>query len=156
MPDPLKLIAVEADDMEIISAATEGLITSAGEMSFLKPARAFTVIGSRFKWEEATAAEENSRRSWRRIRSGLYIGDVTAVKAIGITREKPTEILELLSLSTHVENDLKTEITLIFAGGSTLRITAECVNVTLTDTGEAWETDKKPSHDDAPGPDQDK
>ena len=149
MPDPLKLIAVEADEVEILSAATEGLITSAGEMSYLKSARAFALIGSRFKWEDAAAADR-SGGPWHRIRSGLYIGDVTSVRTTGISRQKPTEVLELLNLSTHVGNDLETEITLNFAGGGTLRISAECVNVTLTDTGEAWETDKKPSHDDTP------
>lgn len=154
MPDPLKLVATEIEDMQILSAALEGLITSAGEMSYLRPARAFTVMGSRFRWEEPAAQDEDSK-SWHRIRSGVYIGDVIAVKASGISQQRPREVLELLSLSTHVGEDMETEITFNFAGGGTLRIKAECINVTLTDTGDAWKTDHRPTHDTAPLADQD-
>lgn len=152
MPKALKLIAAEIEDMEILSAALEGMITSPGEMSFLKPARAFTIMGSRFKWED-TVNEPTSGGGWYRIRSGLYIGDVLSVKTSGISQENPTEALELLSLSTQVGEDLETEITLNFAGGGTLRLTAECINATLTDTGDPWATELKPGHDDASVPD---
>ncbi|WP_288903545.1 DUF2948 family protein [uncultured Sneathiella sp.] len=149
MPKSLKLIAAEIEDMEILSAALEGMITSPGEMSYLKSARAFTVMGSRFKWEDVTDDPEKDN-SWLRIRSGLYFGDVMRVKAVGVSQNNPTEVLELLSLSTHLGEAGQAEICLNFAGGGTLCLTMECINVTLTDTGEPWTTERKPGHDDAP------
>ena len=146
MPKGLKLFAAEIDDMEILSAACEGMITSPGEMSFLKSARAFTLMGSRFKWEDAVKSPP-AKTSWLRIRSGIYFGDVLAVKTAGISQKKPTEALELLSLSTQVGEDAEAEIRLNFSGGGTIRLMAECINVTLTDTGDAWTTELKPDHE---------
>ncbi|MZR31438.1 DUF2948 family protein [Sneathiella litorea] len=149
MPKALKLIAAEAEDMEILSAALEGMITSPGEMSYLKSMRAFTVMGSRFKWEDATGPSK-SDKNWFRIRTGIFFGDVMSIKSAGITQANPKEVLELLSLSTHVGEDAQAEIRLNFAGGGTLSLATECINVTLTDTGEPWTTELKPGHDDAP------
>jgi hypothetical protein len=152
MPKPLKLIAAEVEDMDILSAALEGMITSPGEMSYLKSSRIFTVMGSRFKWEDAVEEQQKAKR-WYRIRSGLCFGDVMGVKSAGISQGNPTEVLELLSLSTHVGEEGQAEIALNFAGGGTLRLTMECINVTLTDTGEPWATELKPGHDEAPSAD---
>lgn len=153
MPKSLKLIAAEIEDMEILSAALEGMITSPGEMSYLKTARAFTVMGSRFKWEDVSHSSE-IEDSWFRIRSGLYFGDVMSVKAVGVSQKNPTEVLELLTLSTHLGEAGQADIRLNFAGGGTICLTMECINVTLTDTGEPWSTSRKPGHDDAPSAEQ--
>ncbi|MEX1035126.1 MAG: DUF2948 family protein [Sneathiella sp.] len=147
MPKGLKLFAAEIGDVEILSAALEGMITSPGEMSFHKPTRAFTIMGSRFMWE-GLGHEMSGSDSWHRIRSGLYFGDVTAVKASGISQNTPTEALELLSLTAHVVKGSDAEIRLYFAGGGTLLLKTECINLTLTDTGEAWRTEHKPRHED--------
>lgn len=150
MPKALKLYATEVDDMDILSAAVERLITSPGEMSFLKGSRAFLLVGSRFKWED-TITEPDTAANWHRIRSGIYIGDVLNVRTRGISQETPTEALELLNLSTQRGTDAAAEICLNFAGGGTICLDTECINVTLTDTGEAWHTEHKPVHADDAG-----
>jgi len=139
MPKSLKLIATEAEELNILSAALEGTITSSGEMSFLRTDRAFTLMGSRYRWEEAETGS--------RIRVGIYFGDVITVKAAGISQKNPTEILELLNISVQANEDAAADITLNFAGGGTVLLHTECINVSLTDTGDAWATDKRPDHD---------
>ncbi|PHQ69072.1 MAG: hypothetical protein COB93_08965, partial [Sneathiella sp.] len=124
MPDGLKLIATEAEELEILSAALEGTITSPGEMSFLRTDRAFTLTGSRFRWEKI-----NNRS---RVRSGVYFGDVIAVKSTGISQKAPTEMLELLTISVQSGEDAAAEISLNFAGSGTILLATECINVTLT------------------------
>ena len=121
MPKGLKLFATETEDVEILSAALEGMITSPGEMSFHKSSRAFTIMGSRFMWEVLND-DANTPDSWYRIRSGLH-------------------------LSTNVIAGSDAEIHLNFAGGGTLLLKAECINLTLTDTGDAWQTKYKPQHE---------
>ncbi|MCF8466486.1 MAG: DUF2948 family protein [Sneathiella sp.] len=153
MPKGLKLFAAEIDDMEVLSAACEGMISSPGEMSFLKSPRAFTIMGSRFKWEDAPKRPSEGE-PWFRIRSGIYFGDILAVKTAGISQKKPTEALELLSISTQVGEDAEAEMRLNFAGGGTIRLMAECINVTLTDTGDAWTTELKPAHENEIKPDR--
>ena len=38
------------------------------------------------------------------------------------------------------------EMNITFAGGSTIKIISEVIEVTLDDQGEAWETKNKPKH----------
>lgn len=106
---------------------------------------------------EAINDDKNPADSWYRIRSGLHFGDVMAVKANGISQNTPTEALELLSMSANVTTDSEAEIQLNFAGGGALLLKAECINITLTDTGDAWQTEHKPQHEETNSPsDQDK
>lgn len=148
MPEGLKLVAATSDDLEILSAAVEGTITSPGEMSFLRPRRAFTLMGSRFKWEDVTE-EADLKETWYRIRSGLYISDVLSVQALGISQSSPTEVLELLNISVEMKDDIAADICLEFAGGGTIKLHVECINVTLTDVDKAWPTQQKPEHETA-------
>ncbi|TNE34881.1 MAG: DUF2948 family protein [Alphaproteobacteria bacterium] len=147
MPQALKLYAAETDDMEILSAALEGLITSPGEIGFLKKRRAFTVVGSRFKWEDASPRA--ALKGWTRIRTGVYFGDILKVRSSGISRSNSTEVMELLNITTSPGEDGTAEFLLNFAGGGTICLEAECINVTLTDSGEPWPTDKRPEHPDS-------
>ncbi|USG62049.1 DUF2948 family protein [Sneathiella marina] len=147
MPNGLKLIATDADELGILSAALEGTITSPGEMSFLRAQRSFTLMGSRFMWEEVTRKPLDSELQ-SRIRSGLLFSDVLSVRSHGISQDFPKEILELLTVGFTENGSTSAEIRLNFAGGGAVSMDVECVNVTLTDTGEAWPTKHKPIHED--------
>ncbi len=151
MPEGLKLVAATPDDLEILSAALEGTITSPGEMSFLRSRRAFTLMGSRFKWEDISDAPDH-QGAWYRIRSGVYISDVLAVQSSGISQSAPTEVLELLNISVEMKDNIAADICLEFAGGGTIKLDVECINVTLTDVDKAWPTQQKPVHEDASEP----
>lgn len=152
MSNGLKLIATDADELGILSAAMEGTITSPGEMSFMRTQRAFTLMGSRFMWEKIRQKSQTSELL-SRTRSGLLFMDVFSVKSYDISQEFPKEALELLSIVSVEEDNSVSKIRLSFAGGGTVLLGVECVNLTLTDTGEAWSTKHKPQHeDDAPSP----
>jgi len=147
MPNGLKLIATDADELGILSAALEGTITSPGEMSFSRSQRSFTLMGSRFMWEEVTRKPQTSETQLR-IRSGLLFLDVLSVKSYGISQDFPKETLELLNVASVEKENAAAEIRLNFAGGGMVLLDVECANVTLTDTGEAWSTKHKPQHED--------
>ncbi len=147
MPNGLKLLATNAEELGILSAALEGTITTPGEMNFSRHQKAFTVMGSRFMWEVASK-KNPGRETGLRIRSGLLFSDVQNVKSFGISQEFQREALELLSIS-HVEKDAPaSELLLHFAGGGIVQLDVECINVALTDTGEGWSTSHTPLHED--------
>ncbi|MEH6546415.1 MAG: DUF2948 family protein [Sneathiella sp.] len=147
MPNGLKLIATDTEELGILSAALEGTITSPGEMSFSRSQRVFTLMGSRFMWEEVfREPKATDKRS--RIRSGLLFTDVLSVKSYGISQDFPKEALELLSVLSFEKENAAAEIRLNFAGGGTVSLDVDCVNASLTDTGEAWSTKHKPQHED--------
>jgi Protein of unknown function (DUF2948) len=147
MPKGLKLLATNAEELGIVSAALEGTITTPGEMSFLRQKRVFTVMGSRFMWEEDDSKIAGSGNGLR-IRSGILFSDVRNVRSIGVSQEFQREALELLSISYAEKDPPAAELHLQFAGGGVVQLDVECINVALTDTGEGWPTSHKPLHED--------
>jgi len=140
----LKLSALAAEDMDILSAACVGAITSPGEMSYSSVSRQFTFTASRLMWEKQAGNSSGANR----IRSGLFFGDVLSVKSMGFPQSASTTAIELLSMTTTTEEDGGANINLNFAGGVTLSLNVECVNAVLTDVGKSWHTDKLPNYED--------
>lgn len=141
MVQGLKLKAQEAEDLAVLSAALEGAISSPGELGYSSANRVFTLTASRFMWEQKTASASY------RIRTGLYCKDVLSVKASGIKQDQKEVALELLSLECTAGDAGSTTLDLKFAGGGTIRLEVECIDLTLTDVGDPWGTDKIPTHD---------
>lgn len=139
----LKLLALDLDDVEVISAALEGAITSPGEMSFDRTSRHFMLTSSRVRWEDKSTNSNEVERT----RCGLLITDVTNIRAKNIPQQERTMTMELLSIACQVGDDLATTLHLNFAGDKTIEIAAECVNLALTDAGESWKTHHIPTHD---------
>jgi len=48
---PLRLLAEDADDLAVISAAVQDAVGKVGELSFEREARRFTLVLNRFRWE---------------------------------------------------------------------------------------------------------
>ncbi len=139
MGDGLKLKAMEADEINILSAAMEGAITSPGEISYSPKGRHFTMTCSRFMWEDKNGPG-------MRIRSGLFISDILSAKRQNMPDNSETA-MELLSVAAEAGEDGMADLTLNFAGNCTIALSVECVDMTLTDVGEAWKTDAIPHHD---------
>ncbi|MBL4907358.1 MAG: DUF2948 family protein [Sneathiella sp.] len=143
MSEGLKLSAMEAEDITVLSAAMVGSITSPGEMSYSQTVRHFTLTASRFMWEKYGSSTPSALR----VRSGLFFSDILSVKASGISQGTPTSVMELLTISCTSGEDGAAEIRLNFAGGGILCLDAECINVTLTDVGDPWKADGIPSYE---------
>ncbi|WP_169567613.1 DUF2948 family protein [Sneathiella limimaris] len=140
--DELKLYAMDAEDISILSAALEGAITSPGEMSFSSKQRQFTLTASRLRWEDRSRSEQKASR----VRCGILFTDVMKIRAKNIPQTDRTMVMELLSIETSEEADETVLIRLNFADERTLEMQVECIHAALTDVGEAWNTDKIPSH----------
>ncbi len=145
MSEGLKLKAAEAEDVTILSSALEGAITSPGEMGYASQSRSFTLTASRFMWEKKNKTSSQNKR----IRTGLHCADVLSVKALGLSQDKPTEAMELLDIECKAGEDGQADLLVHFAGGATLKLSVECIDITLTDVGDAWDTDHVPHHEDA-------
>ncbi|MCG8493408.1 MAG: DUF2948 family protein [Sneathiellales bacterium] len=137
----LKLKAQEEEDLAVLSAALEGAISSPGELGYSSSNRAFTMTASRFMWEQKSSS------SSYRVRTGLYCSGILSVRANGISQDQRDVALELLSMDCTAGEDGSAVLDLNFAGGGTIRMELECIDLTLTDVGDPWETDKIPSHD---------
>ena len=136
---PLRLVAEDATDLEVLSAALQDAVAKAGALKYLGRKRRFTLEVNRYRWEDDTKS---------RARALLAIDGVLGVKTRGVTRADPEMILSLLSLDFEPGSEAPAgTLKLLFAGDGELALEVECVDVTLLDSGQVWPTKHTPDHD---------
>jgi hypothetical protein len=140
-PPPLKLLAQDAEDLAVVSAALQDAVAKIGDIRWDASARTLTLACNRFRWESGA-------RKGERIRSALQLGDVTGVQARKLRRDAKGAVVELLSVAFEPGEAPGGAVLLTFAGGGDLRVTVDCLDVILADVSEPWSTPRKPGHAD--------
>jgi hypothetical protein len=138
---PLRLLAQDADDLAVISAALQDAVAKIGDIRFEPGARRLTLAVNRFRWEAAGKAGE-------RVRSGLQLGGVQSVKSRNLRREAKKAVVELLALTFEPGEAPGGAVVFTFAGGGDLRAEVECVEAILADVSIPWPTPRTPAHED--------
>ena len=133
--EPLRLLAEDADDLHIISAALQDAIMRPVDIVWEPSARRVTLALSRFCWECGGT----------RVMAAMQFGDVIAVKSRRLPRG-PEHALELLAMDFEPGEAPGGRVTLMFAGGGDLRIEVECLDAVLTDLSERWPAKVAPTH----------
>jgi len=133
--EPLRLLAEDADDLHIISAALQDAIMRPVDIVWEPAARRVTLKLSRFCWECGGT----------RVMAAMQFGDVTAVKSRRLPR-LPESALELLAMEFVPDEAPGGRVILMFAGGGDLRIDVECLDAVLTDLSERWPARLAPAH----------
>jgi hypothetical protein len=136
---PLKLLAQDADDLAVVSAALQDAVAKIGDIRWDASARTLTLACNRFRWESGA-------RKGERIRSALQLGDVTGVQARKLRRDAKGAVVELLSVAFEPGEAPGGAVLLTFAGGGDLKVTVDCLDVILADVSEPWSTPRKPGH----------
>ena len=132
---PLRLLAEDAEDLAIISAALQDAILRPADIVWERSARRLTVELSRFCWECGGT----------RVRAAMQFGDVMAVKSRGLPR-LPDTALELLAIDFEETEAPGGRVTLMFAGGGDLRAEVECLDAVVVDLSDRWEARVAPTH----------
>jgi hypothetical protein len=135
----LKLLAQDADDLAVVSAALQDAVAKIGDIRWDASARTLTLACNRFRWESGA-------RKGERIRSALQLGDVTGVQARKLRRDAKGAVVELLSVAFEPGEAPGGAVLLTFAGGGDLKVTVDCLDVILADVSEPWSTPRKPGH----------
>jgi len=147
----LKLIALDAEDIDVLSAHLQDAVLKVGEMAFLKRERRFVAMLNRFDWSRAIGAEGRpgkGRKPFQRRRSALRFERVIGARTQGLDLSRKDEVLELLAVRFEpaAQGDPSGAFMLHFAGGGAIQIDVECVEAELRDLGAAWATKAKPEH----------
>ena len=137
----LRLLAEDAEDLEIIAAALQDAVGKIGDIHYDAAARQVTVVLNRFRWESDAHLAE-------RVRTGLQFGGVLNVQARKLRREAPDAVLELLTIDFEPGEAPGGVVQLSFAGGGDLRLDVECVDVALADVSAPWPAKGTPAHGD--------
>jgi hypothetical protein len=139
----LKLIALDPEDLKVLSCHLQDAVIRVGDMAYLKDEMRFAAIANRFDWEQAAQIDD---ATYRRRRSGLRFERVRAASVNGIDLKQKGTVLELLAMTFEPAEEPSGVLTLLFAGGGAIRLEVECIEAELRDLGAAWRTRLKPEH----------
>ena len=138
----LKLLALNDDDLKVLSAHLQDSVVLVKDIIFLKKRRTFLMMVNRFMWEDI---ELGVFRENKRIRCAVKFENVLEVKSRNISQKKKDKILELLSIDSEVKNNKK-ELLITFAGNNEIILIVEEINILLDDVGLPWKVKHVPKH----------
>ena len=138
MSDKLKLTALDADDLSVISASVQDALVAVRDCAYFKDEKRFVLLLNRFRWE----ADPTVESAHSRTHSALVFNEVTAVRRHAIPVNEPDRMLELLALAQEGAHS----VTLRFAADRAIRLEIGRLACHLGDVGEPWATPWKPAH----------
>ena len=138
-PERLQLLAEDAEDLKVISAALQDAVAKLGDIQWEAPARKLTIALNRFRWEGDGRARE-------RVRSALQLGGVMSVQTRKLRRGAPGAVVELLSIDFEPGEAPGGVVLLRFAGDADMRCEVECVDAVLADVSAPWPAKRTPEH----------
>lgn len=150
MSQELKLLALDAEDLNVISAHAQDAVLSVGDIDFSPSGKRLLIAMNRFVWESPASRRRLFKKHERR-RSVLHVEKVRAVRSAGLDRQRPETVLSLLAITFEQDEAGNPAGSLIFdfAGGASLQADVECVEMRFLDIGGAWSATRRPRH---PGP----
>jgi hypothetical protein len=140
---PLKLLALDDEDLTVISAHMQDAVFRVADIDYEPKRQCFSIATNRFDWEAA----ERDTKGFERSRAALCFKQVKSVRSIGVDRKAKEKVLSLLAVLFEKDGDGPDgHIELVLAGGGSILLDVDCIEVQLADTGGTWETTLKPRH----------
>jgi hypothetical protein len=139
-PTDLKLIALDGEDLAVISAHVQDALVRRSEMTYLAGQKRFALGAARYDW----AADAAGRKE--RVGAALRFDRVLKVTQIGLSGLRPEAILNLLAVSLDERDPPAGVVTLTFSGGAAVRLEVECVEGELRDIGPRQQVKVCPGH----------
>ncbi len=145
---PLRLKALDAEDLAVLSSLTQDAVFPASEMRWDRKARRFALLLNRFRWEDAANAKIG-KRAVERVQTVLSIEDVKSVKSQGVQPGDADTIMSLLSVTFSPSEDGMGEVLLTLSGDGAIAVDVEAVEVMLADVTRPYIAPSKstPTHD---------
>jgi hypothetical protein len=140
--DPLKLIALDADDLAIVSAHLQDAVLKVADIAYLPAEKRFALAARRFDWQGAQAGQR------RRRLAALHFERVAAARSTKIDPAVPGAVLNLLAITVEAQDAPAGTITLHFSDGAAIQLEVECIEAQMKDLGPIWEAVATPGHPD--------
>jgi hypothetical protein len=140
--DLLKLVALDKDDIAVISVHLQDAVTKVADIRWLPAENRLVLALNRFDWEAAAG----SAPVYRRRRTALRFDRALALKCRNVSPKDKDTILNLLAVEFEEADSPGGTIVLTFSGGAALRLEVECLEAELVDLGPTWTTVKRPTH----------
>jgi Protein of unknown function (DUF2948) len=131
MSPQLKLIALDADDLAVISTHVQDARIQTSDIIWRQDEKRLVIGMNRLDWEQTLAGEAEPRR----LIAALRFDRVLACKSRNIDLEEPDKALDLVGIEFHEAEAPGGSAVLLFAQGGALRLDVECLECELTDLG---------------------
>lgn len=143
MSQPLKIKALNLDDIKVISSLLQDMTIQIGDIAYMAEQNQLALVGNRFRWEKKQ--HFFSRPKGERVRTALHFNGVLNVSAQNIDHTHKNDVLALLAITAE-ETDETFRVMLEFSGGATMRLDNECIELIVTDVSDSWEAITAPKH----------
>jgi hypothetical protein len=140
---PLKLRAIDIQDLAVVSAFLQDSIANVSEMAYLPEQRLFVLAVCRFRWERAVSA--SPEQIFERVSCAITINDVDTPKYRGFSLKDRNRTMPLLAIT--FDDDV---VTLTFGGDAAVRLPVTGLDLRVEDFGKCWPTKTKPEHGNIP------
>jgi len=127
----LKLIALDADDLAVISTHVQDARVQISDIVWRQGEKRLVIGMNRLDWEQTLAGQTTPRR----LVAALRFDRVLACKSRNIDLAERNRVLELVGIEFHPTEAPGGSALLIFAQGAALRLDLECLECELTDLG---------------------
>jgi hypothetical protein len=136
----LRLLAEDADDLAVISAALQDAVTRIGDIRWERAGRRLTIALNRFRWEAVAGANE-------RVRAAVQLGGVLGVRARNLRPDATDAVVQLLAITFAPGEAPGGVVTFAFADGADLAAEVECIDAALADLSAPWNAAHTPEHE---------
>jgi hypothetical protein len=127
----LKLIALDADDLAVISAHVQDARVQTSDIIWRQGEKRLVVGINRLDWEQKLLGETTPRR----LVAALRFDRVLSCKSRNIDLAAPETALELVGIEFHPTDAPGGSAVLMFNHGGALRLDVECLECELADLG---------------------
>ncbi|MBP7338899.1 DUF2948 family protein [Niveispirillum sp.] len=145
MTGAMRLRAVDAADLRVVSALLQDAIIPIADMAYLPDEQQFVFLASRFQWEgnlpDGGPTPDEGGEGQARIQCAVHFSGVEAVRRRGVDLCRRGAFLSLLALEP-VEGALLLRL----SGGADIRLEGRAIECRLSDQGEAWPAQSRPQH----------
>jgi hypothetical protein len=152
---PLKVRAVDAEDVAVLAACLQDALVPASDMRYLAAENRFVLVANRFCWERLPAsaldpaAGADLKGPFERVHCGLTFEHVTRVQTRGFdpaAEDADERLFEVLTILAESNPDGGAALTLLFAGRVAIRLDAARIEILAQDVGDPWPTLWRPAH----------
>ncbi len=139
---PLKLIALDKDDIEVVSTHLQDAVVKVADILWWPAEKRLVLALNRFDWEACGGLEP----CYQRRRAALRFERVLSFRGRNVNPAASDAVLNLLAIEYAETDPPAGTVTLIFSGGAALRLEVECLECELADLGPTWTATARPAH----------
>jgi hypothetical protein len=148
--DELKLVALDKDDIEVISAHVQDSLVQIRDIFWRPHDHRFVMALNRFDWMSAAdiakTGKTETKPEYRRCRTALRFERVIGCKCRNLDQTAKDAKLNLLAVEFAETDGPAGVVSLIFSGGGVIRLEVECLEAELADLGEVSPVTICPDH----------